>query len=619
MPTWEEIFSSRDEYNMQLLIEVSGGTYLTNTEIAQESFSLTEMLSDTTDLKFGGCNASQFRIRIRSSVQNMTGKTIVVKQFAYTDADIRIVINNGIPVEYNTRTEETSALGDDYFLYGTYKVRTDKPTPDKAYRDISAFDAMERIISEDIGEWYTNFFDTYDKVTLKFFREAILDYFGITYDDFTGVNDTVAVSKTITTTAISAKTILSAICELNGCFGVITRDNKFKCKVLDTTTVAKRYDRYKQGQVNYQDALSNVITQVQIVNDLSKANATIGVAGNPYTINDNVLLLGKDSTELETIATRLLPVVSACAYRPFTCSTYGDPCIELGDFIQIPTIDETIESFVLYRELTGTQALGDKLEAKGEEYNASGATGSSAVISQLYSSMSQVKDESSLSYYLFRSATELTVEDGEDPVRIARIRYANTGDTTVDIWHEFKMDVDFTEGSDRCKVYAYFYYDDNLIEYYPVETYAIDDLHTFKSNYAFFENQSGYHTWEVFLATEGGDATIDIGDAGITLHGQGLITKGDWDGLIDADDVIEATFSGAFIISGIEEDVEFDTLIVDSIDATDVITATFSGAFVISGITDEAHIFMTMYTYNWIDENSDNIIDDNGDSIIFVG
>ena len=66
MPTWEEIFSSRNEYNMQLLIEVSGGTYLTNTEIGQESFKLTEMLSDSTDLKFGGCNSAQFQLRIRS-------------------------------------------------------------------------------------------------------------------------------------------------------------------------------------------------------------------------------------------------------------------------------------------------------------------------------------------------------------------------------------------------------------------------------------------------------------------------------------------------------------------------------------------------------------------------
>ena len=168
---WEQLFTDDTPYNMQLLIEVSGGTYLTNTEIAQESFSLTEMLSDSTDLRFGGCNASQLRLRIRSSVTDTTGKTIVVKLFAYEDPDIRIVIQSGTPVEYNKRTEEVSALTEDFFLIGTYRVRTDKPTPDKDYRDLSAFDALERVINEDIAKCYSNFYDTYDSVTLKFLRE----------------------------------------------------------------------------------------------------------------------------------------------------------------------------------------------------------------------------------------------------------------------------------------------------------------------------------------------------------------------------------------------------------------------------------------------------------------
>lgn len=39
--TWEQIFTEDSPYNIQLLIAVSGGTYLTNTEIAQESMAIT--------------------------------------------------------------------------------------------------------------------------------------------------------------------------------------------------------------------------------------------------------------------------------------------------------------------------------------------------------------------------------------------------------------------------------------------------------------------------------------------------------------------------------------------------------------------------------------------------
>lgn len=606
MPTWEEIFSSQNEYNMQLLIEVSGGTYLTNTEIAQESFSLTEMLSDSTQLKFGGCNASQFRLRIRSSVQNMTGKTITVKQFAYTDADDRIIIQNNTPVKYNVRTEETEALGNNYYQYGVYKVRTDKPTPDKSYRDISCFDSLADVINEDIGDWYKNLFDTYDKVTLKFLREAILDYFGIAYENFTGVNDEVKVGKTITTTTISAVSILRAICELNGCFGYITRDNKFRCKVLSTETVVKTYDRYKQGMINYQDALANVITQVRIFSDISKAEATIGVAGNSYIINDNVLLYGKESVDLETIASRLLPVISGCAYRPFTCTTYGDPCVELGDFINIPTSDKLVDAFLLQRELTGTQNLIDKLEAKGEEVNGSGNTGSSAVISQLNSQLSQVTEKDAVTYYLFHSATEMNIEDGEDPVRITRIRYITQEKTDIDIWHEFKMNVNFSEGSDRCKVYAFYYYDDELVDYQPIETYGIDDYHTWNLQYAYEEGDAniGVHTWEVFLACEGGDVNIGIGDANVTLHGQGLVAKDEWDGLIEAEDEITAILgNGGLSVMPLAESVAFTDRPVDFVNAEDAVSAVLGASGFIVSITDQPNIFTQKDIYKVVSED----------------
>ena len=547
--TWEQIFTEDSPYNIQLLIAVSGGTYLTNTEIAQESMAITEMLSDSTQLKFGGCNASQFRLRIRSSVQNMTGKTITPYLFAFEDADIRIVVENDTPVAYNKQTEESEALDfDDAFLIGTYKVRTDKPTPDKDYRDISAFDAMERIINENIAQWYNSLFDTYPSVTLKQMREYLLDYFGITYEAFTGVNDSVSVGKTITTTAISAKTILEAICELNGCFGMITRDNKFRCKVLNPVT-DKTYLRYKQGQINYQDALANVITQINIVNEVSKASATIGVAGNTYIINDNVMLTGKKSEDLEGIAERLMPILSATAYRPFTCATYGDLCVEVGDFIEIPTSDKTVDAYLLNREFSGIQAMRDKLEAKGEETNASGATGSSAVISRLNSELSTVDKDSTLQYYLFRSATAFNLGDGDPMTRIARIRYVSTKETTVNILHEFKMDVDISENSDRCKVYVYYYHDDDLIEYQPIETYGLADYHMLDLNYALTETEDGAHTWEVYLKSVGGDVDIGIADASITLHGQGLIVTESWDGNIEASDEITAVFGGSFVVT----------------------------------------------------------------------
>lgn len=601
--TWEQIFTADTPYNMQLLISVDNGTYLTNTEIASESFSLTEMISDSAELRFGGCNAAQFRLRIRSSVTDLTGKTLVVRLFAFESNDIRIVVDNGTPKAYDIGAGTYEALDyDDAFLFGTYKVKTDKPTPDKNFRDISAYDAMEKVINSDVAQWYNSLYDTYGYVSLKQLREALLDHLGIAYEPFTGVNDGVAIWKTITTTSISAKTILEAICELNACFGVITRDNKFRCKMLDNTSV-KTYLRYKQGQVNYQDALSNVITQVSIVNDLNKASSTIGVAGNTYTINDNPLLIGKGEQGLQDVATHLMTAMAGTAYRPFSVATYGDACIEVGDFITIPTSDKTIEAYVLNREMTGTQAFRDKLEAKGSEKNANNVTGSAAIISQLYSSLDVVNEQNELQYYMFRSATDFNIGDGEPKTKIATIRYVVTKETSVNIWHEFKCDVEFSQNSDRCKCYVWYYHDGVFIDYQPIETWGLEDTHMLDLMYAYNETEENMHTWEVYLSAVGGNISIDSGDAAITLHGQGLITSESWDGVIDVSDAITLTGHGHATFGTITENITFNWYDVESINVTDTMSLVGYGKATFGTISENIDIETIKDQYNIVSED----------------
>ena len=516
--------------------------------------------------------------------------------YSYESSDKRIVIVNGTPKVYDISTGLYTDIDNSYFLIGTYKVRTDKPTPDKYYRDITAYDAMERIINEDIKQWYDSLFDTYPTVTLKFMREALLDHFEIDYEAFTGVNDSVTIGKTITTSAISAKTILSAICELNGCFGYITRDNKFRCKVLAPNTV-KEYLRYKQGQINYQDAIANVITMITIVNELSSATASVGADGNTYIINSNVLLAEQNEASLTSIATNLLPVIANTAYRPFSCQTYGDPCVELGDFIEIPTSDKTVEAYVLYRELSGTQAFRDKLEAKGEEKNASGATGSSAVISQLNSNLEVVNKQNELQYYMFRSATAFDIGDGDPQTLIARLRYVNTKETAVNIWHEFKMDCDISNGSDRVKCYVYYYHDDVLVDYQPIETWNLADIHMLDLNYALTEQEAGQHTWKVYLEAVGGNIHIDAGDASITLHGQGLITSESWDGIIEIAEEYAGIFTGGAEFGYEDSGIVFDWKYRDTISITE--SYDFSG---IGGAVFSYTDSVTAYTENIIYE-----------------
>ena len=180
------------------------------------------------------------------------------------------------------------------------------------------------------------------------------------------------------------------------------------------------------------------------------------------------------------------------------------------------------------------------------------------------------------------------------------------------------MDVDFTEGSDRCKVYATYYHDGQLIEYQPIETYAIDDYHTWDLYYAFKEEDTGYHTWEVLLSTVGGDATIAINDASITLSGQGINTEESWDGTLEAEDVITAVFSGGFAVN-ITDTPSVSTSPNEPIsEPADVITAVFGGGFSVS-VSEDIRITQELYYSYWVDDEDNNIVDDEGNGLIFMG
>ena len=92
-------------------------------------------------------------------------------------------------------------------------------------------------------------------------------------------------------------------------------------------------------------------------------------------IEDNFLVYGKGTKELKGIAKNILSKIRGIVYRPFTADCKGNPCLEVGDAVRLPTKYELIESYIFKRTLKGIQALRDDLEADGEEYRTNGANG----------------------------------------------------------------------------------------------------------------------------------------------------------------------------------------------------------------------------------------------------
>lgn len=345
---------------MQILINNVGT--LDDASIVEESMTLQESICSESQLRFGCCEASVFKIRLIAQSLPIVEKDIIVS----------------IPYEGQA------------FQLGKYKVLSDKPTADRKYRDIVAYDAMYDILNSDVAEWYNTILPNTDSiVTLKDFRDSFFSHFGVEQEAVELVNDSMIVTKTIEPSKLSGKTVVTAICEINGCFGHIGRNGKLQYVFLKEMvdglypfdTLYPSDDLFPRDAANieainksnyisakYEDFITEKITKLQIRQEEDDIGCIYGTGDNCYIVQDNFLVYGKDSNELQIIASNLYSVIHTVIYRPAQVEAKGNPCLEVGDGIRLVTTNEIIRTYILQRTLKGIQALRDTYDAEGEQY-----------------------------------------------------------------------------------------------------------------------------------------------------------------------------------------------------------------------------------------------------------
>lgn len=356
----------------QMVISVVGTNQkIDNSMLEIGTFALEESLCSESELKFGACEANCVKFTARNTAGNIIGKTISIEETIDGDS------KNPMP-------------------YGVFKVASDVPTADRTKRQITAYDAMYDIINTDVKSWYAGLSFP---MTLKQFRNSFFAHLGIAQVETSLVNDSMTVNKTIVATqtddssavteesSISGKTVVTAICEINGCFGNINREGKFEYVFLKAITSAlypaedlfPRDDLFPSDAntesmtghyitFDYEDFQSQAITQLEIKSSDDTAGAIVGTAGNNYSITGNFLVSDKTGAELERIANNLLPIMKQAAYTPIkSCTCVGNPCLTLGEPIRFNTTREIVETYLLQRTLTGVQSKRDSISAQGTQ------------------------------------------------------------------------------------------------------------------------------------------------------------------------------------------------------------------------------------------------------------
>nr|DAH45586.1 MAG TPA: hypothetical protein [Caudoviricetes sp.] len=400
----------KSSVDKQLKIVCQDGTILTNKNFSSTSsdFSLSESLCSDSKLSFGKCESSCLKIKIANTVKSLKGQTLQV-------------------------TETLGNKNDIPFKFGTYIVDEDTLTSDKKYRNITAYDRLYSVSSINVSDWYNNLFPSkqvpliryenvtkewtytgtdgkeiteyydelepityyqteYGSITLKAFRDSFFKYIGLTQQSTTLVNDNMKVSKSVDDIDLTAKDVLEAICEINGVFGKMSREdvfiyvelkypslglfpsktlypNKslFPTKPVNADTRRLKVGEYKTLQVG--DTNFEQITKLQIRQSEDDIGYIAGDdTGVTYIIQGNFLTYSAGTDELKTIANNVLSKISKVIFNPINITLQGNPCVETGDTIRIiDTNNKVYMSYVLQRTLTGIQMLMDSIISEGDQ------------------------------------------------------------------------------------------------------------------------------------------------------------------------------------------------------------------------------------------------------------
>lgn len=440
---YKELFN-QDSVNKQLAIAFDDGE-IADKDFYSEEFELTESLCSESELRFGMCEASMLKFKARNEFGELKGKWLTVSMVL------------------DSHTDKP-------FQFGKYKVFSDEPSGDKKYTNITAYDSMYDIINAEMVTWYDGLAFP---MTLKDFRDSFFSYLGVEQVETTLIQDDIVIEKTIDADSISGKTVIGAICELSGVLGHINRQGKFTYVSLErkasfihpgasiypgkNTGLDKgKYpsediypsDNFYPGQsiypgmimdldypkhditsslyrsCEYADFETELITKVQIRMEEGDIGAVTGKGNNCYIVEDNFLVYGKSSKELSRICRRLFGKLFGIQYRPFKAVVKGNPCIEVGDFVNIQTKYKDVEGYVLERTLTGIQALKDDMGANGVyEYT-----------ERVNSPQREIKKLKGKTNVLKRTVeeTKLTISDMEKAISTTIKQLADSISITVD-------------------------------------------------------------------------------------------------------------------------------------------------------------------------------------------
>ena len=348
---------------------------LTNENIFMESAQLEQSVCEESNLTFGMVYSSCFSVTIFDDGVSRLGQRVIPV----------LSVDDGNGGTY------TRSLGG-------YVVKSDKRTSDKLHRELKCYDFLTDILSTDFSSWHNSMPSKYK---IKDYRNAFFTQIGIAQESITLPNDNVTIPR-FKTTELTGADVIAGILQVNGAFGFMATNGKFKY-VLPKTTHDYLIDdnSFVQGSLVYEDEPIRPITGVTMKgfsddygddDSFSRAEISVGNAnGAVYTIEDNNFVHAIYESQRKDICNNLLALLNGYTYYPTNVEVPAYIGLEPGDVFKIETSDKDIYFPVLKRTLKGISALQDELAAEGEsDSDTAGSVSSGVSSAQL--AINQVRD-----------------------------------------------------------------------------------------------------------------------------------------------------------------------------------------------------------------------------------
>lgn len=362
------------------------GLELNNGNITEESFYLRESILENDSIEFVGCVSSRMELELIGINEELKGQ--------WMEASIHT----------EDTVEEPIAL-----FHGIVDTCERKANSNK--KSLTAYDQLYEKGKRDISAWYNGL--TFP-ISLAALRNSLFSYLEIEQQEINLPNDDVLIVKRYAPTSLKAINMIKAVCQINGVFGIVNRENVFEYRILQDIFQGEDaypplYPPYYPGNmgggsgqgedtrvdldyyrdVQYEEYTVKPVDRLTIRQSDTEEGVSYGSGQNNYIIQGNIFTLGLEENVLRQIAANIYDNVKGVEYRPFRADNNGLPYLEVGkntarymvkDYTasqtgrkkakRTETGQEYIEKvfYMFTREMKGIQALQDVYDANGEEY-----------------------------------------------------------------------------------------------------------------------------------------------------------------------------------------------------------------------------------------------------------